>query len=259
MGDVITGGQESGYEDLQRALGQARGAEQQYYGRGVGFLQPYQTAGSQALSAALSQLGVTPTQQNINAPTSTTTSPTLPQSGGSLMEDLRPFFQQMTTSPSQTTIPQTAQTAQATAQDPAAFIRQAESGFQQTPAQRFEQQQATQGVQNLLESQGIAGSGAGAQQLAQTIANITGGQQQQYLQNLLGVRQQTLGDLLSAGQLGLGAAGTAARGAFGTGQTLAQLLGQTGQAQYGEDVARGSGINQLMGQVGAIGGLAGLL
>ena len=204
MGDIITGGQESGYEDLQRALQQARGAEQQYYQKGVGFLQPYQTAGATALGSALGQLG----QQA----------------------------------------------------DPTAFIRQAETGFQQTPAQRFEQQQATQGVQNLLESQGIAGTGAGAQQLAQTIANITGGQQQQYLQNVLGLRQQTLGDLLSTGQLGAGAAGTAAMGAFGTGQTLAQLLGQTGQAQYGEDVAQGSGINQLLGGLGglALTGIAGL-
>lgn len=204
MGDVITGGQESGYEDLKRALQQARGVTQQYYGQGIGFLQPYQTAGVTALRSALGQLG-----------------------------------QQV---------------------DPAAFIKEAESGFQQTPAQRFEQQEAIQAVQNLLESQGIAGTGAGAQRIAQTVADITGGQQQQYLQNLLGLRQQTLGDLLSAGQLGLGAAGTAASGAFGTGKTLAQLLGETGLAQYGEDVARGSGINQLVGTLGGgITALAGLL
>lgn len=204
MGDVISGGQESGYEDLKRALQKARDVTQQYYGQGIGFLQPYQTAGTTALRSALGQLG----QQA----------------------------------------------------DPAAFIKEAESGFQQTPAQRFEQQQATQAVQNMLEAQGIAGTGAGAQRIAQTVADITGGQQQQYLQNLLGLRQQTLGDLLSTGQLGLGAAGTAARGAFGTGQTLAQLLGQTGQAQYGEDVARGSGINQLLGTLGGLGvmGIAGL-
>jgi hypothetical protein len=135
----------------------------------------------------------------------------------------------------------------APSQDPTAMIQNIQSRFQQSPAQRFAQQQATEAAQNQLAAQGISGSGAAAQELAQRVAGITGQQEQQNLQNVLGLRQQDLGSLLGISQLGAGAAGQAAQGAFGEGQDVADLMGAIGQARAGGAEARASGISNLFG------------
>lgn len=212
MGDILSGGQESGYADLSKALGQGMGQEQQYYQQGMGYLQPYQAGGSQALSSLLSQLGAGGTTQGGGQP-----------------------------------------------QDAQSIIDRIQQGFQQTPAQQFEQQQATEAAQNQLQAQGIGGSGAAAKSLAQTVAGITGQQEQQNLQNVLGLRQQSLADLLSAAGLGAGAAGTGAQLAGQTGANVAQLLGLQGLSQYGQDVAGSSGINKLFSSIGSILGSSGKL
>lgn len=199
MGDILTGGQESGYADLSRALGQGVGQEQQYYQQGMGYLQPYQAGGSQALSSLLSQLGAGGTTQGGGQP-----------------------------------------------QDAQSIIDRIQQHFQQTPAQQFEQQQATEAAQNQLQAQGIGGSGAAAKSLAQTVAGITGQQEQQNLQNVLGLRQQSLADLLSAAGLGAGAAGTGAKLSGSVADSIATLLAGQGKAQYGGDVAAGSALNKLI-------------
>jgi len=200
MGDILTGGQESGYADLSKALGQGVGQEQQYYQQGEGYLQPYQAGGSQALSSLLSQLGAGGTTQGGGQP-----------------------------------------------QDAQSIINRIQQGFQQTPAQQFEQQQATEAAQNQLQAQGIGGSGAAAKSLAQTVAGITGQQEQQNLQNVLGLRQQSLADLLSAAGLGAGAAGTGAKLSGSVADSIATLLAGQGKAQYGQDVATGSALNKMIG------------
>lgn len=195
MGNLFSGGQEAGFSDLQRALQQGVGQEQQYFGKGEQMLQPYQAGGTQAFQQALKTL-----------------------------------------------------TGQ---QTPAQTIAGIQAGFQQTPAQKFEQQQALEAARNQLSAQGISGSGAAAQELAQRVSDITGSQEQQYLQNVLGLRQQTLSDLLSGAQIGAGAAGQGAALAGQTGRSLADLYGQIGQAQLGEQQAQAAGTTGMLSGIGS--------
>lgn len=51
MGNFLSGGQEKGYEDIQRALEQAQAQQRQYYQEAVGRLQPYMGAGVRGLGA----------------------------------------------------------------------------------------------------------------------------------------------------------------------------------------------------------------
>lgn len=51
MGNFLSGGQVSGYEDIQRALEQAQAQQRQYYQQAVGRVQPYMAAGVRGLGA----------------------------------------------------------------------------------------------------------------------------------------------------------------------------------------------------------------
>lgn len=122
-------------------------------------------------------------------------------------------------------------------QDPLANLQQIQAGFQQTPAQQAQMQQALGAIRSRAGALGLAGSGAERQGLTQSIANILGGQQQQFLQNVLGIRgeqEQLLSNLLGTGA---GAAGQLAGGALQTGAGIAGELGTIGAAR-GADVLR---------------------
>jgi hypothetical protein len=133
--------------------------------------------------------------------------------------------------------------------DPTQTILQAQRGFAQSPAQKFQQQQALEAIRNAQAATGMAGSGLQQQQLAQAVANITGQQQEQFMRDVLGARQQDIGALLGTGQIGGQAARTAAGGEFGLGQQLAGLTGQIGQAEAGQELSRAGGLSQLLGSI----------
>lgn len=145
-------------------------------------------------------------------------------------------------------------------QDPAAFINQALSQFQQSPAQKAGIQAGLTAVQNRAQAQGLGQSGAEQEALEQFAQQQTGTQQQQFLQNVLGLQQRRLSGLGSAAGLGFGAAQQGA-GLIQGGQTnIADLLASLGQTQLGAAQAGAQTTQGVAGGIGSsLGGLASAL
>jgi hypothetical protein len=134
--------------------------------------------------------------------------------------------------------------------DPVGEINRILAQFQQSPAQRFAQQQATQGVQSQAERLGLLDSGAERGALAKTISGLASQNQQQFLQNVLGEQARGAQVLQNLFGTGAGAAGTLAGGALQTGQGIAGSLGNIGAAQ-------GLGALRQQNIFGSLGGLLG--
>lgn len=131
-------------------------------------------------------------------------------------------------------------------QDPTDIVNKILGQFRESPAFGFKKQQAQEALQNQLQAAGLGGSGEAIQKGAQLATGLAGQGQQQFLQNVLGQRQQRMGGLEQLFRGGLSAAGTGAG-----------LLGQEGQALGG---LAGAGIlGQGQEQSNLFGGLAGLL
>lgn len=137
--------------------------------------------------------------------------------------------------------------------DPTAQVSQILGAFQQSPAQRATIQAGLEAVQNRLQAQGLGASGAQQRALEQFAQQQTAGQQQQFLQNVMGARAQTLGGLGQLGGLGLGAAGGAAQLGLRGQEDISSLLASLGQTQLAQQQARGG-----MG-AGVLGGITSIL
>ena len=135
-------------------------------------------------------------------------------------------------------------------EDPTAPVNRILGQFRPSPAFQFQQQQAQKGLESQLAGAGLAGSGEAIQRSGQLASGLAGQGQQQFLQNVLGQRQQQMGGLESLFGGGLSAA-----------QTGAGLLGQEGQALGGLQAAGILGQQQqragLFGGLGELGGLFG--
>lgn len=141
--------------------------------------------------------------------------------------------------------------------DPAAFINQALSQFQQSPAQRATIQSGLTAVQNRLGAQGLGQSGAEQKALEQFAQQQTAGQQQQFLQNVLGLQQQRLAGLGQIAGRGLSAAGIGAQGTLQTGQNIADLLESLGETQLKQQETGALGQGGLFGSLGSLAGTIG--
>lgn len=137
--------------------------------------------------------------------------------------------------------------------DPSAYINNILSGYQQSPAEQFAQKQALEAITNQAQSQGLGGSSAAQMQAGQTAANIAGQNQNQYLQNVLGVNQNRMGGLQNLVGAGAGAAGQSAAMMGNLGQSMMSSYGDIGNAMYGQDVSRGTALSNLLGTIGGIG------
>jgi hypothetical protein len=144
-------------------------------------------------------------------------------------------------------------------------INQILGQYQESPAFKFKQQQAQEALQNQLAAAGVGGSGPAAMRAGQLASNIAGQGQEQFLQDVLGARQQRIGGLERLYGGGLGAAGQEAGMEQALGQGLAGLFGQIGQAQFGQDVSKSqqltnllSGLGQILGGIGGLPGMSNL-
>lgn len=135
-------------------------------------------------------------------------------------------------------------------EDPTDIINRITGQFRESPEFTFQKQAAQEALQNQLAAAGLGGSGAAIQKAGQLATGLAGQGQQQFLQNVLGQRQQQLGGLEQLFRGGLSAAGTGAG-----------LLGQEGQALGGLQAAgilgRGQERSGLFGGLGELGGLFG--
>lgn len=144
--------------------------------------------------------------------------------------------------------------------DPTGFVNQILSQFQQSPAQKAGIQSGLTAVQNRLQAQGLGQSGAEQKSLEQFAQQQTGQQQQQFLQNVLGLQQQRISGLSGLGGMGLQAAGQGAQSIFGTGQNISQLQAAIGQAQAQAEAAKAAQKQQeIGGGLGILGGLGNLI
>ena len=132
-----------------------------------------------------------------------------------------------------------------TTQGSAADIANLQSTFSQTPSQKFQQKQAMDSINNAMQAQGLGGSGAQMQGISKTTGDVLGGQFQQYLQNVLGERQQSLQGLQAAAGMGTQAAGGLGQLYGKEGANLASLFGQMGQAEAAGAQGQAAGVRGM--------------
>lgn len=136
--------------------------------------------------------------------------------------------------------------------DPTAQVNKILAAFQQSPAQKATVQAGLSAVQNRLQAQGLGQSGAEQKALEQFAQQGTAGQQQQFLQNVLGARGQTLGGLGQLSGLGLTAAGQAGQLGLRGQEDISSLLESLGQTQLAQQGARAGGRAGVIGSIGSI-------
>lgn len=120
--------------------------------------------------------------------------------------------------------------------DPVGFINNIASQFQESPGAQFQTQQGIAAANQGGVTSGALGSGAQAKALAQFAQGITSQGQQQFLQNVLGQRQQGLQGL--QGLIGTGLSADQLQSQFL--QALAAQQAQIGAAKGGISEARGN-------------------
>jgi hypothetical protein len=140
--------------------------------------------------------------------------------------------------------------------DPSSYYNRLTSGFQMSPAQQYSQQQGLGAVSNNAATRGLLGSPQMGQDLIKYAATDTGNQQQQYLQNLLGIKNQSLQQYGNLGNMGLSASGQSGQFGMQAGQMSAEM--QEALAQMAAAQAQGQNTD-LSSAFGGLGGLAGLM
>jgi len=143
--------------------------------------------------------------------------------------------------------------------DPTQLYSQIMSGYQQSPAAQFQEQQGLGQLQNVMGAQGLAGSGQEAKDVLQYSQGLSSQDMQQYLNNVLGMGQTYLGGMGGLGQMGYGAAGQMAGLGMQAGQQVGGLSEALANAQAlaaQRQAQSASGMGGLLG--GALGGALGL-
>lgn len=190
-------GGEQAAKDMQRALEAAQGNIKDYYGQAIGYMNPYYSAGTNALNQY--------------------------------------------------------QSALAGMSDPQAFYQKMMSGYSMSPQAQFQQQQALKASNQAAAAGGTLGGGAQQKALADWTQQLTNRDQQQYLQNMLGIHNQYMGGLQGLEGQGYGAANTMGGWGMDAGKTLADLSSQIGQAQAYGDISKANSRNSLFGGILGIG------
>lgn len=136
------------------------------------------------------------------------------------------------------------------AEDPTQYIGSIMSKYQESPGAQFQRKQGLADISTGAAARGLLGSGAQARSMMKYGQGLSAQDQQQYLQNVLGLRGQTLGGLAGLGQMGEQAAGQMGQWTYGTGENLANLQSQMAAAQQKQQ-------SQMFGDIlGAAGSLA---
>ncbi len=128
-------------------------------------------------------------------------------------------------------------------QDPSKFINGLMGQYQESPFAKFQQQQGVRAGQNAASASGLTGSTPFAQQLQQNAQNISSQDQNQWLQNVLGVNNQ-----YGQGQQSLMQGGQHA-GDFMS--QLAMMMGNNmGAGAYGQKAGQNQDMNNIFSGIG---------
>jgi hypothetical protein len=130
-------------------------------------------------------------------------------------------------------------------QDPSAFINKLMGGYQESPWAKNLQQQSLRASQNLGSANGLTGSTPMQLQAQQNAGNISSQDQNQWLQNVLGVNSN-----YGAGQQSL------MQGGQGAANILSQLFGNAGsdmsQLKYNQRAGEQQDQSRMFGGIGSI-------
>ncbi len=132
-------------------------------------------------------------------------------------------------------------------QDPSKFINDQMGKYQESPYARYMQQQSMNAGQNAASASGLMGSTPLMQQLQQNAGNIASQDQNQWLQNVLGINTQ-----YGQGQQNLMTGGQNAANSL---TNMYNQMGQNmGQAAYGKEAGKKQDFwNTIGGGLGMIG------
>ena len=126
--------------------------------------------------------------------------------------------------------------------DPSEFINKMMGQYKESPYAHNLQQQAMRAGQNMGSASGMTGSSPLMMQMQQNAGNIASQDQNQWLQNVLGINSQY-------GQ-GLGGLAGMGQGAAGQMSDIMDRLGQAaGGSRYGGDVRRQRGWSDIIGGI----------
>lgn len=130
-------------------------------------------------------------------------------------------------------------------QDPSGFINNLMGQYKESPYAQYEQQQSLRAGQNAASASGLMGSTPMMQQLQQNAGNIASQDQNQWLQNVLGINKQYgegQQDMMHGGQ--------------NAANSLTNLYGQMGdrmgQAAYGRQAGKQQDFWNTLGGIGGM-------
>lgn len=130
-------------------------------------------------------------------------------------------------------------------QDPSKFINDQMGNYQESPWAKNLQQQSMNAGQNAASASGLMGSTPMMQQMQQNAGTISSQDQNQWLQNVLGINTQ-----YGQGQQNL------MNGGQNAANQLGNIFNQMGQGAYGQQAGKQQDFfNTLGGGIGILGGL----
>jgi hypothetical protein len=133
--------------------------------------------------------------------------------------------------------------------DPSKFINNLMGGYKESPYAQNMQQEAMRSAQNQASAMGLSGSTPLLQYMQQNAGNIASQDQNQWLQNVLGVNQQYgqgQNNLMSGGQ----------NAANSLSNLYNQMGGRMGEQEYNKDASRQNNLWNMLGGIGSMfGGL----
>jgi len=142
-------------------------------------------------------------------------------------------------------------------QDPQKFYQQMMSGYQTSPQAQLQMSQAQKAANQSAAASGMLGSGAEQKGLAGYAQQLTSADQQQWLNNMMGIHSQAIQGLGGLEQQGFGAGGQMGGWGMKTGSNLSDLMQQMGMAQAQGDKSMWSGIGEIAGGIGSFAGIPG--
>jgi hypothetical protein len=132
-------------------------------------------------------------------------------------------------------------------QDPFHFMNQIGQNYQQSQSAKNNINAMTSAMNNAAAASGIAGTPAAQLALAGKVNDISNADQQQYFNNIYGLKNQYMQGADSMMNRGFGASQGINQNYMGQGNALAQLYGDMGNAQLGQHQSDASGWGNLIG------------
>jgi hypothetical protein len=134
--------------------------------------------------------------------------------------------------------------------DPKAYLASLTSGYQMSPAAKFQEQQGMNVLQNKAAALGLTGSGQETKDALRFSQGIASQDMQQYLNNILGINRQYMGGMQGLGGMGLQAGLGMGREAIGGAEDVAKMQMAEEQAKARAAQQKQSFLSNILGTAG---------